>query len=530
MRESVILHPLLFAISPVLFLFARNMDQFPVNVIALPLAATACSALLLWALLSFLLKDWAKAGLVVSLFFVLFFSYENVYDEMRDIAVGLGATRVGTREALLVSAILILALCTYFVIRTRRNLGNITQILNLMSGFLLFVSLVNISAYAISAGPAWRETEAIENMEMNPPKVDDPTMLPDIYYIILDGYGRADILQELYGYDNGEFLQYLTEAGFYVASDSRANYCQTLLSLAASLNMTYLDDLAERVGVNARGRVPLIDMIMNGRVLRLLRESGYVIVAYSSGWVGTEVRNADVYMAPRWSLDEFQTQLINMTPVPFIGRQLGIYDEYGLHRERILFALDQLGDEPELEAPRFVFAHIVAPHPPFVFGRNGEPIAPDYRFALHDGTHVISRRRLTRDEYVQGYREQLIFINSKIQLTIDDILAKSTRPLVIILQADHGPGSMLDWEDPDNTYLKERFSILNAYYLSDGADVHLYDSITPVNTFRLLFSHYLGADYNVIEDESYFSTWSRPYSFIKVTDEVTAIAGTVHRQ
>ena len=31
---------------------------------------------------------------------------------------------------------------------------------------------------------------------------------PDIYYIILDAYGRADVLEEMFGYDNTPFLQF----------------------------------------------------------------------------------------------------------------------------------------------------------------------------------------------------------------------------------------------------------------------------------------------------------------------------------
>jgi hypothetical protein len=530
MRKALILHPFLFAVFPVLFLFSRSMDEFRVKVILGPVVTTTCLALLLWSVLSSVLKDKEKAGFIVSLFLVPLFSYENLYDEIRDFMVGLGASRVGTRRSLLIVSAMLFALGAYFVLRTRRNLRNVTHIANLMSGFLVAVSLINITAYSLGAGPAWQENEAIEDTVIEPIYLDEPGLLPDIYYITLDGYGRADVLEEIYQYDNTEFLDYLMEKGFYVASESRSNYCQTLLSLASSLNLTYLDDLVSQVGIESRSRVTAIDMIMNSRVFRFLKDRGYVIVAYSSGWVGTEMRNADIYLAPRWSPDGFQTQLINMTPIPFLARQLGVYDEYGIHRERILYTLDQLADVPRLEAPTFVFAHIIAPHPPFVFGRHGEEITPDYRFALHDATHVISKRRLTQDEYVQGYRDQLMFINSRVKETIDGILAQSTRPPIIILQADHGPGAMLDWDDPDKSYLKERFSILNAYYLPYGRDTHLYESITPVNTFNLLFNQYFGADYGLLEDESYFSTWGCPYAFINVTDEVNSSVGVLHPQ
>ena len=501
------------------------MDQFHVSVILGPIAATTCLAVLLWAVLSYVLRDKEKAGFIVSLFLIPFFSYENLYDEIRDVVVGLGASRIGTRRGLLVAWAMLFALGTCYLIRTRRNLRNMTHLANLMSAFLVVMSLINIAAYSLGAGPAWQQSEATQDMEINPAYLDEPAVLPDIYYIILDGYGRADILEEVYEYDNTEFLDYLRDKGFYVASKSRSNYCQTLLSLASALNLTYLDGLANRLGTESGSRLPLINMIMSNWVFRFLEQHGYVIVTYSSGWSGTEIRNADIYMAPRWSLDEFQTQLIGMTPLPFVTRQLGVYDEYGLHRERILYAFDHLADMSELEAPAFVFAHIIAPHPPFVFGQHGEEIDPDYRFALLDGTHIIRRRRLTRDEYIQGYRQQLIFTGGKTKATIDGILARSARPPIIILQADHGPGSALDWEDPNNTYFKERLSILNAYYLPGNGATELYDTITPVNTFRVIFNHYFGTDYELLDDESYFSTISRPYAFTNVTDEMNDDVG-----
>jgi hypothetical protein len=127
---------------------------------------------------------------------------------------------------------------------------------------------------------------------------------------------------------------------------------------------------------------------------------------------------------------------------------------------------------------------------------------------------------ITRDEDVENYRRQLVFVNKKTRETIDDILSNSSKPTIIVLQADHGPGSTLDWENPDETFLKERMSILNAYYLPDSDCKQLYDGITPVNTFRLIFNQCFHADYELLKDESYFSGWFHPYKFTNVTDAV----------
>jgi len=524
MKKALVFHPILFVIFPVLFLFARNMDLFHVGTILGPIVATACLALLAWVALSLVLKDTSKAGLIVSLFLLLFFSYDIFLGAIEDFVRGLGVSRAWTREYLWLCLLLVWAILftlgTCLLAKARRNLRNLTNVANVIASALVVMSLINIGAYEVHTRSPWREALSTERKEANPADLEEAGMLPNIYYIILDGYGRADVLEEIYQHDNTDFLEYLTGKGFFVADRSRANYMQTTLSLASSLNLTYLDDSANRLDIESSDKTPLVRMIWDSRVVRLLKNHGYTIVAFSSGWFGTELRGADIYLAPRWHPDEFQSRLIGMTPVPVLVNQLGGPDSYALHRERILYTFEGLADVAELEGPIFVFAHIIAPHPPFVFGRHGEAIDPEYRFTMKDGGQIINRGRLSRDEYVHNYREQLIFTNSRIQEAVDGILSESTRPAIVILQGDHGPGSMLDWESADNTYLKERFSILNAYYLPNGGHTDLYDEITPVNTFRVILNHCLGTDYELLEDESHFSTYGRPYAFMDVTDEL----------
>lgn len=529
MKRAPVVHPFLFAIFPVLFLYARNIDLFHVGTILGPIVATACLALLSWVVLSFVLKDMRKAGLIISVFFLLFFSYETFLDGTKGFLRGRDVSRYWTREYLwaylLLAWALLFALATYLLTRIRWNLRNLTNIANVVASALVVMSLINIGAYEIETGSAWQSNLGTGSTPAMPVDLEKPGTLPNIYYIILDGYAGADILQEIYQYDNSELLDYLTNQGFYVATDSRSNYVQTALSLASSLNLMYLDALADRIGAEYPDRVPAFNMIRSNRVFRFLKHYGYGVVAFSSGWSATETRNADIYMAARWYPDEFQSALMNMTPIPLVARALGVDDQYALHRERILYTFDHLSDLSELEGPIFVFAHIIAPHPPFVFGPQGQEIEPEYGFSLWDGNRVIRKQKLTRDEYVQGYREQLIFVNSRIKAAIDGILSSSNSPPIIILQADHGPGCMLDWEDPGNTYFKERLSILNAYYLPGDADTRPYPEITPVNTFRVIFNHYFGTDYEFLADKSYYSTWSRPYAFIDVTDRMNDNVG-----
>ena len=131
-----------------------------------------------------------------------------------------------------------------------------------------------------------------------------------------------------------------------------------------------------------------------------------------------------------------------------------------------------------------------------------------------DGSDLVNDGKLTEEEYITGYRNQILYINQQIRKTVDQILEKSESPPVIVLQGDHGPGSQLNWESAAQSEIWERVSILNAYHLPSGGNEDLYDSISPVNTFRIILNRFFGYQYELLEDRSYYSTKNHPYRFV----------------
>jgi hypothetical protein len=299
--------------------------------------------------------------------------------------------------------------------------------------------------------------------------------------------------------------------GFYVAEKSRSNYCQTMFSLASSLNSTYLDSIAGALGPESQDRRPLQKMLFESRFVNYLKQQGYVVMAFATGYGGTDFRKAEFYRAPRWSPSEFGDVLLVTTAVPALLEVTGLKTQFDLHRERILYTLDHLVDAVEIGRPVFVFAHITSPHPPFVLGAKGEPRKPGGFYNLGDGSHYHKLDTATEEEYTTGYRDQLAFLSARAASVLEQILARSPTPPYIILQADHGPGSRLDWRGPEHTDLAERMSILNAYYFPGQDYGRLYDSITPVNTFRLLMNDAFGVPTCLLPDRCFFATWEHPY-------------------
>jgi hypothetical protein len=338
--------------------------------------------------------------------------------------------------------------------------------------------------------------------------------LPDIFYIILDSYGREDTLEEIYNLDNGEFLTYLESRGFFVADESNSNYPRTELSLASSLNVSYLDEVSQQLGNESDNLLPIKSQIDNNLVFQQLRQAGYKIITFPSGYELTEISSSDQVISFQTAPDSFQNLLINNTPLSLflLGKQ------YDWHRQRIEYTIDQLPEVSHQTQPTFVFAHILTPHPPFVFGPNGEPINPHRKYGINDGNEFLSIAN--REEYLSGYRDQLVYLNSLITESVERILETSSTQPVIIIQGDHGPRSSLEPDIFNGPRLVERMAILNAYLLP-GIDPNLlYPGITPVNSFRLLFNAYLGTNYQLLEDRSYYSTNDKPFQFTDVTSKL----------
>ncbi len=523
MRLKWIVHPFLFALYPAVALLAVNIVWVPVGEAARAMLASLALCLLLFAGLSLLVRQPYKAGLITSVLLVSLFSYGHVYGLLRDLGLheSLGRHRY---LAPMTGALLLLAILA--VLRTKRELKNLTRLLNYVAVFSLILPLFTVARYEIER---LRTPPSVHTTDQFIPGLQLPADAPppDIYLIILDAYAREDILHTVFNYDNAETLDALRDLGFYVADRSRANHAQTSLSLAALLNMDYVPALLPDANPDSVNREPLWQLIQHSRVRRALEELGYTTVAFSTGLHGTEIRDADIFLTTG-TLDQalglrginaFEGMLVEgsagklLTDLSIaLPRSLpDLQYPYRLHRDRINNIFDQLEALPETQGPKFVFAHVIAPHPPFVFGPNGEAVKQDQPYTLGDAGMPIAD-----SEYIGAYRDQVRYVDKRLLQTVRAILANSERPPIIIVQADHGP----EGRHASVSYPQERMTILNAIYLPGGDGGSLYEDITPVNTFRLILQRYFQADIPLLPDRVLYSQYRQPYQFIDLTDSI----------
>jgi hypothetical protein len=444
----------------------------------------------------------ASRSLIVTIFYVGLFNYTYLYFGSRSLPL-VGAI-VGQHIFTPLYFGFFLAAIAYIWRRRTAPFRTLTIYLNIVSATLLAFALGGIGS--ASAGPVpspWQSVvDGMVQENLRQP-LQPPASPPDIYYIILDGYARADVLAEFYGHDNSAFLDSLTARGFYVPGHSFSNYPQTYFSLASSLNLNYLDDVRGVMGDDSHDRRPLRYLIENNSVVQALRQAGYAYVLLSSDYSATQGSSqVDFCFCESYGLSEFENVLLTPTPFWLWSPQSFQYDA---HRQKIESTLTHLRKLPHLAQPMFVFAHIMAPHPPFVFGPQGESLPQHAPFTISDGGDYPG----SHNEYIERYRGQVTYLNTQITAVVDAILARSSTPPVIILQGDHGPRSMPDGESS----ARERLGIFAAYYLPNSDNQPFYDAMTPVNTFRLIFNRYFGTHYATLKDKSYFSTWNHPYQF-----------------
>jgi len=480
-KRLSLFHPLLWAAYPVLFLYAHNLLELRFESVFMPLLATVAAAGVLYGVLSLVLRGDGRAALIVSLLCIGFFSYGHVY-------LWLEQTGIARHRFLMPAWLLWMGGGTWWLLRTKRPL-------DALNGFAFVVAVVLLATTSFEIATGERTTPAsavdLEAIAARDPALPAPAPgdpLPDVYYILLDAYGGEHSLEHHFGFDNHEFLDGLRRRGFFVADRSMANYMITHLVMASILNMTYLDSLTDRVGTDSRSLHVLNTLIRHNRVERLLGQMGYesVIIHSPADLSARDFPNLlmQTSMAAYWTSIEHQ-------------------------RSQTLEAFRMLEELPPSTRPRFVYAHVVCPHGPYVFAPDGGKIQGlEWKRTLSGAEGLRAR-----------YVGQVQFVNRRVEAIVDRILAQSKTPPIIILQGDHGPIAGENLEVLTPTLIDQRAPVLNAILLPGGPEGIPAD-LAPVNTFRLVFDRAFGAELPMLEAGTWYSHGKRPFRLTPVTDQL----------
>lgn len=511
--SSPLLSPFLLTVFPVVFIWAHNArGVHPIKTVLPVLILTLAVTTVFFLGARLLTKDLRKASLLTCLFVVLSLSFGHVASALH--ATSALQDGPGTdEETWILAAWGLLAVAGSLVVIGRGGAAP-PSLFKGISFVAAALTALNVASIAVTVPTTSGETAAwqVPMQGWSPDRTHR-----DVYYLIFDRYAEETTLAYQYGFDNAPFLTALQKDGFFVVPRAIANYPQTAHSLASSLNMTYLQDLADRVGVDSSDPRPLDRSLSDITVGHVFQSLGYRYVHVGSWWPDTAVdpeADENVFYGRQ---GEFPWVFASTTVWPAIASRLGV-DAFDFRRQefgRASFMFDslkQLAQDPE---PTFTFAHFTLPHPPYTMDANGAFVpSPDDR-PIQD-----------------AYLAQLQATNTKILDLLNTLLAgpPASRPIVII-QSDEGPYPVdqetqflhLRFTEVPADVLERKMRILNAYYLPgvDPDAVGVTREITPVNTFRVIFDAYFGADLPILPDRSYvFTDDDHPFRFVDVTDEL----------
>ncbi len=494
-KKALVFHPLLIGLYPVLALLAYNIIQLDPIYAVRAIVVTLLISVLIFALALLITRERHKAGLLASLALFLFLTYGHVYNLLEN------RSYLGHHRFMIIIWLALFGLGTWGIFQFKKKPRTLSTFLNFFSVVLIAIPLFQIVSFEIrqvNSNPKAAVNPAVDSVWQ--PQAAAPADSPDVYYIILDAYTRSDLLKKEYGYDNSAFLQGLRDMGFYVAECSKSNYSYTPSSMATALNMDYLDNFAGDIIKENRSFYDLGETIKHNKVRELFTKLGYHYVTFDNDIWWLDTTDSDQYISQYSSpwqklmnfkiLGNFEKYYLRTTALrvvdEFTNSKANTLDNALLSTERAHYDLvnynfKQLEQLPQTEGPKFIYAHFVAPHFPYVF-------APDGSFEYSPSN-------------APGYVNEIQYIEQRVVEVLSQIIKDSKVPPVILLQSDHGLAEEV------------RNANLMAYYLPNGGDKALYPGITPVNSFRIVFNHYFGADYPLLEDIARSATYQAPYDF-----------------
>lgn len=502
------MHHVLIASYPILFLLSNNLGEVDPREGLIPTAAAAGLAMALFVALRIARVATLRAALLVSILALVILLFGHLASALQP----LGISGVPLLSGWLVGG----AVMAFLALVVQADLRAITALLNTASALLVALAFTTIGWHAITEPALYVGGQRVV---ASAPAAPSGAPLRDIYYLIVEDHGAPRTLSQYLDVpDDDGFYDWLADQGFDVLRDTRSNYGRTPLSMASSMNMTYLDELAATMGPDEASHRPLDQMVRESKATAFLKARGYSYVLLGSQYYLT-ARSPVADVNPTFAqTSDFLGVLTESTILPSIANVLGFEDELSDRRRNYDAAVWGLRTFPqlaELPGPKFVFMHLFLPHAPWVVDADG-------RYVTEEADEGRS--------FPERYRPQWSFVHREMKSLIQGLLdePEETRP-IIILTTDEGPNprdmpeteNNIDWASANDAQLDQKFAIFAAYYLPDVSNTCMYPGMSSVNTFRLVFDLYFDANVPLLPDRNYIHRDRRhPYDLTEITDRL----------
>lgn len=481
-------HPFLVAIAPAIFLWSYNFDEIALWEVLPILGGLIVFAGFILTASWLVFRNFRKMAIVASVFLALTLFYEYIF--FNPLTLGFM-----NHYYAFIFLFTVIGALSYAVKKTKKDLTTVNQVFSVVLGSFVLISLfqLGIGYYADYRHSTLTAGQVKTSLS------DDSDIKRDIYYIILDQYMAPRFIKSVFDFEEeDDFTSFLKERSFFIAEESRSNYNSTKFSLSSSLNMRYLDEAEIQ-----RKTHKLWRSLEDHFVKDFLKERGYRYIhagadsyTYFNRYADT---NMNIGLFSPFQMFVWETTalkpislLLKFGNLEDMADKFGFLDKRFAQWKRAQFKLGGLAKVFERKEPTFVFAHMMIPHPPYVFDA--------------EGNYLTAEQARERNQ-TENYLGQIAYINKETQKLIGEIIKNSELAPIIIIQGDHGQKfstktvEELSLTPEQKVELSTR--ILNVYYFPDGGDRLLYDHITPVNSFRVLFNYYFNQNFELLEDKSY---------------------------
>lgn len=443
------------------------------------------------------LRNITKAVLFSLFLLGIFFFFGAFYDLVKKMAL----PGIFTSYKLFLPLVFVFGGSVFLLfLKSKRNFD---MTLRYCSYLLVIMTVLETGSFAIK----YFSNKSFNDLSSEPleikPLADSclATQKPDIFFIILDGYTSSKCLQEEFTFSNKAIDSLLRSNQFFISVDSKSNYNVTPFSLSSTLDMNYLKPGIENGTGNENLIFQAIATLKKNKLSEFLKKEGYQIKNFGC------FDFSDASTPTRPYFDEFYYREIDdQTLYSRVLRDIGWNittknlftgsfripkgytraKEYHIYRNQ--FNWEKLMNEikQKSDSPRFVYAHIMLPHEPFYLDKDGSMVS-DTAIILKDF------------DFKTSYFNQLLYTNRLLADFIPLVSKKAKRERVVMIQGDHG---FRDYGP--NVSLEKEFMNLNAYYFSDHNYSMLYDSISPVNSFRVILNKYFCQSFPLLKDSTIF--------------------------
>ena len=451
--KNFIIFPFLLAFFPSWILILKNYDELIFQDILISLAIIAVSVIV-WIVITKIIKNGNKAALITGVGVGFFFYFGYVQDALDGIIIF--NIPINKTSVLVIVSIIIFVLSTTYFVKSRKNFESAIKIANVIT-----ITLVLVVAIQFVIPDAYAEK-------------------PNVYHIILDEYTDNEILLKKFNYDNKKFLEFLNKNGFYIPNKSFSTFGSTPSELELILNMDY----PREIGWVSDS----YQALNNNKVMSVFSDQNYSIIETNSMMRWKNFSDVDTKLCydTNFINSEFLDQVLRKSIIRYFLEQ----HHNDTRRDTVRCTFNELSEiASQSSGPKYIFSHIYVPHPPFLFGPNGENVIPDHR--------EISG--LQSWENPQGYINQLIYATNQVSIVVKNIV-KNDPTAVIILQGDTGT---LTGTDTFMTTMKDVYQAHSILYAVRIPDVNNLEYMVPVNTYRIIFNNYFNMDYEYLEQHSY---------------------------